>query len=467
MKSDKKNKQGGMSPVESRAAFSLAGIFSLRMLGLFMILPVFALYAEQLQGVTPVLVGVAIGVYGLTQAILQIPFGMLSDRIGRKPVIIGGLLIFALGSVVAAMADSIWGVIFGRALQGSGAIAAAVMALAADLTREQNRLRVMAVIGMSIGFAFALSLVMGPILNAVIGVPGIFWLTSVLALAGIFIVVKLVPDPSESHFHRDTEPVPGMFGQVLRNANLLRLDIGIFILHMILTATFIAMPLALRDAAGLAGESHWMVYLPVLLLAMVLMVPFVVIAEKRRKMKGVFLGSVAAIVLAQLGFAGLHQSVFGIGIALLLYFTAFNVLEATLPSLIAKMAPAESKGTAMGVYSTSQFIGAFLGGLIGGWVYTHFQLQGVFLFGAAATLVWLLVAAGMKKPDYFSSYLVKVGEMDEAQAWELQAELQAMEGVGEVSVVGHEGMAYMKVDPQVVDYEALEKFSVDGQSAVD
>ncbi|MET0094341.1 MAG: MFS transporter, partial [Sedimenticola sp.] len=367
----------------------------------------------------------------------------------------------------AAMADSIWGVIFGRALQGSGAIAAAVMALAADLTREQNRLRVMAVIGMSIGFAFALSLVMGPILNAVIGVPGIFWLTSVLALSGIFIVVKLVPDPSESHFHRDTEPVPGMFGQVLRNANLLRLDIGIFILHMILTATFIAMPLALRDAAGLAGESHWMVYLPVLLLAMALMVPFVVIAEKRRKMKGVFLGSVAAIVLAQLGFASLHQSVFGIGIALLLYFTAFNVLEATLPSLIAKMAPAESKGTAMGVYSTSQFIGAFLGGLIGGWVYTHFQLQGVFLFGAAATLVWLLVAAGMKKPDYFSSYLVKVGEMDEAQAWELQAELQAMEGVGEVSVVGHEGMAYMKVDPQVVDYEALEKFSVDGQSAVD
>ncbi|MES9889391.1 MAG: MFS transporter, partial [Candidatus Sedimenticola sp. 6PFRAG1] len=251
MNSEKQQKKGGMSPIESRAAFSLAGIFSLRMMGLFMILPVFALYAEQLQGVTPLLIGVAIGAYGLTQALLQIPFGMLSDHIGRKPVIIGGLLIFALGSVVAAMADSIWGVILGRALQGSGAIAAAVMALAADLTREQNRTKAMAVIGLSIGMAFAVSLVLGPILNAVIGVPGIFWLTAVLAISGIGIVLKLVPDPRESHFHRDTEPVPSMFGKVLRDTNLLRLDFGIFVLHMILTATFIAMPLALRDAAGL------------------------------------------------------------------------------------------------------------------------------------------------------------------------------------------------------------------------
>ncbi|MES9845398.1 MAG: MFS transporter, partial [Candidatus Sedimenticola sp. 6PFRAG5] len=367
MNSEKQQKKGGMSPIESRAAFSLAGIFSLRMMGLFMILPVFALYAEQLQGVTPLLIGVAIGAYGLTQALLQIPFGMLSDHIGRKPVIIGGLLIFALGSVVAAMADSIWGVILGRALQGSGAIAAAVMALAADLTREQNRTKAMAVIGLSIGMAFAVSLVLGPILNAVIGVPGIFWLTAVLAISGIGIVLKLVPDPRESHFHRDTEPVPSMFGKVLRDTNLLRLDFGIFVLHMILTATFIAMPLALRDAAGLSGEDHWMVYLPVLLFAMAIMIPFVVIAEKRRKMKGVFVGAVFAIALAQFGFMWLHESIAGIAIALLVYFTAFNVLEATLPSLIAKVAPAESKGTAMGVYSTSQFIGAFLGGLIGGW----------------------------------------------------------------------------------------------------
>ncbi|OOZ36646.1 MFS transporter [Solemya velesiana gill symbiont] len=461
MNSEKEQKQSGMSPVESRAAFSLAGIFSLRMLGLFMILPVFALYAEELQGVTPVLIGVAIGAYGLTQALLQIPFGMLSDRIGRKPVIIGGLLIFALGSVVAAMADTIWGVILGRALQGSGAIAAAVMSLAADLTREQNRTRVMAVIGLSIGMAFAVSLVLGPMLNAVIGVPGIFWLTAVLAVFGIGIVLNLVPDPRESHFHRDTEPVPAMFGKVLRNANLVRLDIGIFTLHMILTATFIAIPLALRDFAGLEGANHWMVYLPVLLLAMGLMIPFVVIAEKRRKMKGVFLGAVFAIALAQFGFMWLHQSIVGIGFALLVYFTAFNVLEATLPSLIAKVAPAESKGTAMGVYSTSQFIGAFLGGLIGGLVYAEYGLQGVFLFGAITTLFWLAVASGMQKPSYFMSYLIKVGRMDDAQAWELQAQLREIEGVGDAAVVGEEGVAYLKVDSQVVNYEALEKFSVE------
>lgn len=456
--SSKDNQQQGLQPLESRAAISLAGIFSVRMLGLFMILPVFALYAEELAGVTPLLVGVAIGAYGLTQAFFQIPFGMLSDHIGRKPVIIIGLIIFALGSVVAAQADTIWEVIIGRAIQGSGAIAAAIMALAADLTREQIRMRVMAVIGMSIGFAFAVSLVLGPILNALIGVSGIFWLTAVLALVGIAIVVLFTPNPAESHFHRDTEPVPGQFGRVLKDKDLLRLDVGILLLHLILTALFIAVPLALRDHVGLAGGDHWMLYLPVVVLAMALMVPFVVIAEKRRKMRPVFLAAIGGLIIAQIGFWGLYDSLMGIALSMLLFFTAFNLLEATLPSLIAKTAPAASKGTAMGVYSTSQFSGAFLGGLIGGWIHTHYGLQAVFLLGAAAAIIWLLAASGMSPTKYQNSHLLKVGSMDEAQAAELKAELLAINGVEDAEVAAAEGVAYLKVDPTVVDLSGLDAF---------
>ncbi len=448
-----------MNSQESRTAFSLAGIYSLRMLGLFLILPVFALYAEHLQGVTPVLVGMAIGAYGLTQALLQIPFGMLSDRIGRKPVIIGGLLLFAVGSMVAAMSHSIWGVILGRALQGSGAIAAAIMALAADLSRDEQRTKVMAAIGMSIGMAFILALIMGPVLNHLIGVPGIFWLTAVLAIVGIAIVMFFVPTPASTQIHSDTEAVPAQFGRVLSNTQLLRLDLGIFVLHLIITSIFLAVPLVLRDIIGIGSGGHWMVYLPVLLVSILLMVPFIVMAERRNKMKQVFLGAIFTLVLALSGLYLWHASISGLLLSLLLFFAAFNLLEATLPSIVSKVAPIASKGTALGIYSTSQFAGAFVGGVAGGWIHGQFGLAGVFLFGATAALVWLLVAFSMQRPSNLINHMLNVGRMDEAHARVLQVELSGMTGVSEVLVVAGEGVAYLKVDKTLADFSQLSAFS--------
>ncbi|MES9832556.1 MAG: MFS transporter [Candidatus Thiodiazotropha sp. LLP2] len=451
----------GLNATERRAAYSLSGLFSLRMLGLFLILPVFSLYAEGLPDVTPLLIGIAIGIYGLTQAVLQIPFGMLSDRIGRKPVLVGGLLIFALGSMVAASAESIYGIIIGRALQGSGAIAAVIMAMAADLSREQRRLRMMAIIGISIGFAFAVALILGPILNSWIGVPGIFWLTAVLALLGIGIVIFVVPTPKESHFHRDAEAVPAQFGKVLADPELLRLDIGILTLHMSLTAVFLAYPLSLRDL-GMESSAHWQVYLPVMLLSMAAMVPFVIIAESRRRMRPVFLGAIVALGLSALLLYGYSHQLVALVAALFIYFTAFNLLEATLPSLIAKAAPGERKGTAMGVYSSSQFIGAFLGGALGGWIHTHYGNEGVFLFCSGMILIWFLVARGMPDPSYLSNYMLPVGQLDESEVGKLADQLMAINGVDDAVIIAEDRVAYLKVDLKIVDQELLDGYAVQG-----
>ncbi len=392
------NQTEGLKPQERRATLGLAAIYGSRMLGLFLILPVFALYAEHLPSATPVLTGVAIGIYGLTQAALQIPFGLVSDRIGRKPVIVAGLILFAIGSVVAATADDIWMIIAGRAIQGAGAIAAAVMALLADLTREEYRTRAMATVGVTIGFSFTVALIAGPLFNAWIGVPGLFWLTAILALVAIAILLGVVPTPDKSSVHEEAEPVPGMFGRVLRNPQLLRLDLGIFCLHLVLTALFLAVPLELVDA-GLPVAEHAWLYLPVMVLGMGLMVPFVIKAEKGGKMKEVFLGAIGLLGLAQLGIYTMEGSLWGLAAALLAFFTAFNLLEATLPSLVSKLAPGQIRGTAMGVYSTSQFSGAFFGGLSGGWVHQHYGTSAVFVTSALITLIWLLAAQGMEVPE--------------------------------------------------------------------
>jgi predicted MFS family arabinose efflux permease len=457
----KDNNIDKLNATEKRAASSLATIYSLRMLGLFMILPVFSLYAQQLEATTPFLIGVAIGAYGLTQALLQIPYGMLSDRIGRKPVIIFGMLLFAFGSVIAAMSDSIYGVIIGRAIQGSGAIAAAVLALAADLTREEHRLKIMAAIGVSIGMAFAVAMVLGSVLNEWIGVDGIFWFTAALALLGIAVTLFWVPDAQRS-FHRETEPVASQFKSVLADQQLLRLDFGIFILHMVLTATFIVLPMVLvnEQHANLPSVDHWKVYLPVMILSMVLMIPFIIIAESKRRMKQVFAGAIAAVALAELGFFEFSNSLYSLAFFLLIFFSAFNILEASLPSLVAKTSAAESKGTAMGVYSSSQFLGAFAGGVVGGTVLHNYGVTGVFLFAGLAMCLWLLVALSMKNPRYLSNYIVKLGPVNNDEIAHLVAGLTGIRGVAEAVVIAEDSAAYLKVELHALDKAGLQEFSL-------
>ncbi len=443
-----------MTPAEKRATIALASIMSMRMLGLFMIFPVFVLYARDLPNVTPLLVGLAIGIYGLTQGILQIPFGMLSDRIGRKPIIYIGLLIFALGSIVAALSTSITGIIIGRALQGCGAIASTVLALTADITREEHRTKAMAILGITIGMSFVLALIIGPIINRWIGVPGIFWITALFALAGIVVLYRAVPQTLTSS-HRDTTPALTQFKRVLQDSQLLRLDIGIFILHLFLTSMFVVLPIALVEG-NVEVDHHWQIYVSVLIAAIVAMVPLIIYAEKYRHIKQVFVGAIGLLVLSQIGLSYLYHSITGIVIMLFLFFTAFNLLEATLPSLISKLAPTESKGTAMGVYSSSQFFGAFLGGIGGGWLYQHYSIGAVFAFCTLLAVIWFILAATMQSPTHLSSHLLKVGQMDKEQANHLTQCLMKVPGVAEVVIILEEEVAYMKVDRKVLDIEALD-----------
>ena len=452
--------QENLGKTERRAGVSLALIYAFRMLGLFMIMPVFALYAEKLPEATPFLAGLALGIYGLTQALLQIPFGMLSDRIGRKPVIFAGLVIFALGSLVAAQADSIYGIIFGRALQGSGAIAAALMALAADLSREEHRTKMMALIGASIGVAFAAAMVLGPVLNQWIGISGIFAGTAVLALIGIAILYLIVPDPLHTHFHSDAQVQSGALVDVLRDSQLLRLDFGIFILHFALMCVFLVMPLELRDTASLAAADHWKLYLPVFALSLVIMLPFVIIAERNRRMKQVFLGAIATVALAVTGFI-YSSDLRTLGLSLVLFFAGFNLLEASLPSLISKTARATQKGTAMGVYSSSQFMGAFAGGLVGGAVHGYWGIDGLYITVIVVLLLWLVLALSMQQPRYLSTYLLNIGVRNESEISGLTHELAAVAGVAEVSVIADEGVAYLKVEKHVLDDKKLLSFMVD------
>lgn len=446
-----------MSAQELRASISLSGIFGLRMLGMFVILPVFAIYAERLPGGDNLtLVGIAIGAYGLTQAVLQIPFGAWSDRYGRKPVIYFGLVIFAAGSFIAAAAPNIYIVILGRVLQGAGAISAAVMAMAADLTRDEHRTKVMAMIGSTIGATFALSLVASPWLNKVIGVPGIFALTGVLALAAIAVVYGLVPEVSDDKAHVPVRRGLAGLWDVLRDAQLARLYYGVFALHALLMALFIAVPFSLRDA-GLALDQHWKVYLPVMLGSFMLMVPAVLHSGGPARTRNVFIASVALLLLTQLAIPWFSNGVWLIAFYLLLFFTAFNILEASLPSLVTRMAPSAIKGTAIGVFSSLQFFGTFLGAAAGGYLYGRWGAAGVVILDASLLVIWLGFAVGMRVPPALSSRTYSLPKLDHEREGSLLADLRTIPGVHEALVKAGENMLHLRVDSTRFDEQNVLK----------
>src|SRR3954470_21450937 len=382
-----------MSRTELRAGASLAGVYGLRMLGLFFILPVFAVHAPRLRGGDDIaLVGVALGVYGLAQGVLQIPFGMASDRWGRKPALYAGLLVFAAGSFLGVAADDIWMAIAARALQGAGAISAVAMALAADLTREQHRTKIMAMIGSTIGLMFAVSLVGAPLLYRWLDMSGLFALTGLLSLVAVWVVRTQVPDaPSRP------QPVPAgrSAREALLHPELLRLNAGIFILHVVLYAMFVVVP-PLMVQAGLEVTSHWKVYLPVVLVSFLAMIPPILYVDRRNAPKPVLLGAVALLLAVEAALGILGNGLPVLAALMLGFFIAFNVLEALLPSLVSRIAPAQGRGVAIAVYNTTQTLGVALGGALGGWIAKHHGAGAVFALCAVLAAVWLLVAAGMR-----------------------------------------------------------------------
>jgi MFS family permease len=441
------------APFERRVVMSLAALYTFRMFGLFLLLPVLAVYGSEYEHHTPFLLGVALGAFGFSQAFLQIPFGMLSDKYGRKPLILIGLIIFIIGSVVAAQAHTIYEVILGRFLQGGGAISAAIMALLTDLTAEENRTKAMATIGASIGVSFSVAMSVGPLLASWGGIGAIFWLTAALGVVGIYILLVMVPAVAHAPApRREAVAVPNLLWQTLKHPELLRLNLGIFSLHFVLMANFMVLPLILQDQLHIARNAHGMVYFPLLALAFVLMLPFVIIAEKRRKIKPVFLGAIGLLALSEVGLIFAPPGLIGTLLVLFCFFVAFNILEATLPSMVSKIAPAGAKGTATGIYATSQVIGVSSGGALGGWLLQHHGAAAVLELGAAFTLLWLLVAAFMQPPRFLASVLIPLRQHDHQQ---LAAQLRAVVGVAEVVIVSSENTAYLKVDQRLVNRQAL------------
>ena len=436
-----------MNALERRSTFALSSIFALRMLGLFMIIPVFSVAGQTYEYATPALLGLAVGIYGLTQAILQIPFSLIADRYSRKPLVVFGLLLFALGGAIAAMSDTIYGVIIGRAIAGGGAVSAVVMALLADVTREENRMKAMATMGMSIGVSFAVAFSLGPWLTGLVGISGLFWVTTIMGLAAISMLFLV---PKVTRHHRNYQQgYLAQLKQVLKMGDLNRLHVSVFSLHLLLTAMFIYVPSQLIDFAKIPLNSHGWVYLPLLVISLFFTFPSIVLAEKYRKMRGIFLTAIGGIILGLgiliFGFESKYILLTGLG----LFFIAFNVMEALLPSWLSKAAPIQSKATAMGVNASSQFLGAFFGGVTGGQLLllNNTALGWSILTGLA--IVWLLISFRLAQPRYLSSMILRLPEHKQTDEWTSQ--LLAIRGIEEVVVMSDQQVAYVKVDKQQID----------------
>ncbi|MEC4682717.1 MAG: MFS transporter [Nitrospirota bacterium] len=395
----------GLTVLEKKTLAGLSMIFAIRMFGLFIVLPVISLYARTLPGANPLWLGLALGGYGLSQAIFQIPFGMLSDRFGRKPIIVIGLLIFAAGSIFAASAHSVLSLFIGRLLQGSGAIAAVVIALMADLTREEYRTRAMAGIGISIGLSFAVGMVVGPILGARYGVASLFWLTTVLSLVGIAILLLVVPNPEGAVHKNEMELSVSQLAYVLKNPALARIDLSVFLLHLFLTAVFVSFPVLLHQY--MPAESMWKVYLPVILGGMFLMVPGMIIAEKKKKLKIAFMIAILFIVASFVIFLLGYRSEFGLIAGLSVFFVGFNLLEPLMPSIMTRFVRTRTRGTSSGVFSMSQFLGAFVGGALGG-ALVSISNEALFIGMLILSVIWIFAALGLTDPNLLETFELPV-----------------------------------------------------------
>lgn len=439
-----------MLKVERQATIGLSLIYAFRMLGLFMILPVFSVYATGLAGSTPFLIGLTMGIYGLTQVCLQIPLGWASDRLGRKPIIVFGLLLFAVGSVVAAVSTTIYGVMLGRAIQGMGAISSATMALLGDVTTEENRTKAMAAIGATIGLSFALAVVLGPLINQYLGMPGVFYITAGLAVLGIFILYLLVPNKSGWTIHYDSVVTFKSIPRIVFNKTLLPLNVGILIQHAVLTSTFVAIPWQLQHLQ-VAMQHEWRVMLPMIVIAFGLSLPLILLAEVKRKTKEVFVLSIFLLMITELGCWLLQTHVIGIVLCLGVFFIGFCALEALLPSLVSKEAPAGSRGTAMGFYATSQFLGIFLGGVLAGVISQQYAASYILWANAILLLLWLAVALTMRRPRHLSTRIVPL-----CVSHVRRENYLAIPGIVDAAVCPDEGVVYLKIDKDIGDPDKLQ-----------